>query len=149
MRDFLLIVHIVGAGAWVGANLTQAVVGASFRDADAASSAAWARATARMATALYYPAGAFILATGIALVVDSSVYTFADPFVSLGLLVVLYGFASGWLLFRPKALRVAERLDANDRAGAAPDERVIFIAGAIDTVIIIATITAMVLKWGV
>jgi hypothetical protein len=76
-RDILLVLHIAGAGTWLGANVVQAVVPpmAARRSADVL--AGWYRITSSMASRLYVPAAILILTTGVLMVLDNEAYGLA------------------------------------------------------------------------
>ena len=149
MRDFLLILHIVAAGTWLGANVTQAVVTRRLTVSGGEVAAAWMRSTVAMARYLYIPAGVLALLTGVGLVLVSEVYEFSDVFVSVGLFTVVVGALLGSRVFGPHGERAAAAFEADDpEAGGAATRRVAGF-GMLDTALLLVTITAMVMRWGV
>ena len=56
MFELMLFLHILGAGAWLGANLTRALVGPYLTRAGNNTSAAWHRATVWIGRAVHTPA---------------------------------------------------------------------------------------------
>ncbi len=147
MRTTLLVLHILAAASWFGANVTQGVVTPHFVRAGGASAAQWWRATVRMGRVLYMPATIVVLVSGIFLV-TSGPYGFADLFVSIGFLAVILGAVLGMAVFAPRGRRAADLHESGDSALAAPVERSIAGFGAFDTVVVAVTIVAMVSKWG-
>ena len=97
------------------------------------------------------PAAILIIITGTLLltVVDDSPYEMADMFVSVGFLVVFIGAGMGMAFFPKQSRAAAAAYEAGDTAGAKEIETKINIAGAIDTVLIVIAVIAMVGKWGV
>ncbi len=55
MRDFILFLHILAAGTWLGANIAQLVVNPVMGRIGGAPAAAWMRQTVRMGLVLYAP----------------------------------------------------------------------------------------------
>jgi hypothetical protein len=147
LRTTLLVIHILAAAAWFGANVTQAVVTPHFVRAGGEPAARWWRATVQMGRVLYMPAGIIVLVTGVFLV-TSGPYSFADLFVSIGFLAVIVGVVLGIVVFGPRGRRAAELHESGDSAAAVPVERSIAGFGALDTVVVAVTILAMVAKWG-
>lgn len=150
MRTWLLILHVIGAGTWLGANLTQAVAMPGFVRKGGEAAVQWWRTTAKMGKVLYPPAGVVILVTGVLLVTSSNGgYTFADPFVSVGFAAVIIGAVLGITYFGPRGERAAARRAEGDEAGAEPIEGGIARMGAVDTAVVVVAIVAMVSRWGV
>ncbi|CAN5900846.1 hypothetical protein BH23ACT5_BH23ACT5_12130 [soil metagenome] len=148
MRTTLLFFHIAAAAAWFGANVTQMVVTPHFAKAGGESAARWWRATVDMGRFLYMPASIIVLVTGILLVTTQPAYSFADLFVSIGLLAVVIGVVLGIAVFAPRGRKAAEFHDRGEAASASSVERAIAGFGAFDTLVLGVTILAMVSKWG-
>lgn len=148
MNTFLLFLHIVAVGTWLGASVAQLVLAPRFRNADNASRAAFNLGAVDMGTRLHTPAAVVILITGILLVTNSEAFSFSDPFVSLGLVVVIAGAALGMAVFGPKGRQAAEKLLAGDVTGARALESRISVFGGLDVALLLLTIWAMVAKWG-
>ncbi len=148
MRDLLLWIHIVAVGAWLGGNFTQMMVRPRLEAAGQATAVAWHSASGQMAKVYYSVAGVVILITGVVLVLDSDVYTFADPFVSIGFLAVIVGAAGGIFYFAPLSRRAVQAFtDGNDAEIANVGQR-FTMGAAIDTLIVLGTIFVMVAKLG-
>ena len=151
MRDTLLIIHILAAGAWIGANTVQFFVNPRIGDQGAVIAAYWHRTVVGFMRFLYMPASLIVLITGVLLVtaVDETDFAMSDAFVSMGFVAVIVGAALGMAFFAPQGRKAAAAYDAGDTRGAAAIEKKIAIGGLIDTAIIIVTVVAMVSKWGV
>lgn len=147
-RDILLVLHIAGVGTWFGANIMQAVVPGLIGPTSAAA-ASWFRVTEKLATRLYIPAGVTILVTGILLVLDSSQYGFGSVFVTIGFAAVIIGAVLGSAVFGPKSRAIADALDSGDTVLADKTRATTGQFGALDTLIVLFTIYAMVAKIGV
>ena len=150
MRDTLLIIHILAAGAWIGANVVQLFVNPRINTQDTVIAAYWHRTVVGFMRFLYMPAALIVLITGVLLVtaVDDSPYEMADPFVSMGFVAVIVGAVLGMAFFAPQGRKAADAYDRGDRSGAAAIEKKIALGGLLDTVIIVVTVVAMVSKWG-
>ncbi len=149
MRDFLLVIHILAVGTWIGANVTQFVVTPKLRDQGGAAAAAWMASVVRMGRLLYTPAAIVILLTGIGLVLDSDLYEFEHVFVVLGVLTVIVGGVFGARIFGPKGDQAAQAFGGGDDAtGVAVVNSTVPFA-LIDTALILVTVVAMVGRWGV
>ena len=149
MRDVLLIIHILGAAAWFGANVVQTMVNPTIGRAGSTVAAHWLRTTVKMGTRLYSPAAVVILLSGIGLVlVSEGVYEFSDLFVSVGFLVVIVGAALGMAVFAPTGRKAADAYEAGDTEAVQASEHRLALFGILDTVLLVVVITLMVLRLG-
>lgn len=146
-RDVLLMIHITAVGTWLGANVVQAVV-PGILGPESAAAAAWFRATEKLARLLYIPAGVTVLITGILLVLNSEIYGFGLAFVGIGFAAVVIGAVLGSVVFGPKSLQIAQAIESGDLTAANEVRQVAGRFGALDTLIIVFTIFAMVSKLG-
>lgn len=150
MRTFLLVIHILAAGAWIGANVTQAVVTPRIAKQGGASAATWMQATVTMGRVLYSPAAVVLLVTGFALVLRSgSPYEFEQAFVIVGIAVVVVATFLGIRVFGPGGQRAAAAFEAGNGDGARQIVGRLGLYGLLDTVLAVVAVTAMVAKWGV
>ena len=149
LRDTLLIIHIAGAGVWLGANVVQAVVPPLAASQGKQVLAGWYRITAALSSRLYIPAALTILVTGILLVLRSEVYGFDTPFVGIGMGMIVVGAVLGIVVFDPVGKRVAEEIEAGAEAEARASATRLAGFGALDTLLLLFTIIVMVLRWGV
>lgn len=146
-RDILLVIHIAAAGAWLGANIMQAVV-PGLLGPESSAAAGWFRATEKLSGRFYIPVGVTVLVTGILLVLNSPLYGFDAPFVGIGFVTVVIGAVLGSTVFGPKSVIAAEAIDAGDVTLANKTRGVLGRFGALDTLILLFTIFAMVSKLG-
>lgn len=149
MKTTLLFIHILAAGAWIGTNVVQILVNPRLRAYPADVAAWWMRRTVAFGTRIYTPAAVTLLLTGVFLVIDSSLYEFSDPFVSVGFLMVVIGAALGMLVFGPRGEAAAAAIEAGDDAEVTRLTGTLSTFGLIDSVLLIVTVLAMVSKWGV
>jgi uncharacterized membrane protein len=149
MRNVLLILHILAAGTWFGANMVQLMVNPRIGNAGSTVAAHWLRTTVRLGTRLYSPAAVLILLSGIGLVlVSDGAYEFSDLFVSVGFLVVIVGAALGMAVFAPVGRRAADAYEAGQTQVVQASERRLAMFGMLDTALLIFVITLMVLRLG-
>lgn len=147
-RDILLVLHITGAGAWLGANVVQAVAPPLAARHGEVVMAGWYRITAGLSRRLYMPAAIIILLTGVLLVLESDAYGFDALFVGIGMGMIVVGAVLGIVVFEPGGHRAAEAIEAGDMESARPARARLAGFGLLDTLLLIFTITAMVLRWG-
>jgi hypothetical protein len=146
-RDILLVLHIAGAGTWLGANVVQAVVPPMAARAGTVTLAGWYRITSGMSR-LYIPAAILILVTGVLLVLDSDAYGFGSLFVTIGFGMIVVGALFGQFVFGPGGEKAAEAVEAGDGPAIRKAVGRLTAFGVIDTLLLLFTITAMVLRLG-
>jgi hypothetical protein len=145
-RNILLILHIAGAGTWLGANVVQAVVPTLAAKRSAEVLAGWYRITSAMSSRLYIPAAVIILITGILLVLESEAYGFGTLFVTIGFGMIVIGAVLGSLVFGPGGERAAAAVESGDSVAVRGAVARLTRYGLIDTLLLLFTITAMVIR---
>jgi uncharacterized membrane protein SirB2 len=148
LRDILLVLHIAGAGTWLGANIVQAVAPGMAAKQGPAAAAGWWRIAAGLSTRLYMPAAIVLLATGIWLVSIDEAYGFGATFVTIGFAMIIIGTLLGIFVFERSSVRAADAIDSGDQAGAKALRGRLAGFGILDTLLLLFTITAMVLRLG-
>lgn len=148
MGDFLLFLHIVAAGSWLGASVTQLVVTPALQRTGGAVAAAWMRQTVRIGTAVNTPAAVVLLITGFWMVIRESVYDFEQAFVAIGIVVVIIGGFFGMRIFGPGGREAAALHDAGDSVKAGQLHQRLAMYGAIDAGLLLFAIWAMVTRLG-
>ena len=148
LRDILLVLHIAGAGTWLGANIIQAVAPAMTAKQGPQAAAGWYRVAAGLSTKVYMPASILILATGIWMVLDSEAYGFGTVFVTIGFGMIIIGALLGIVVFGPGSERAAQAIESGDKEAVRSTAGRIAAFGTIDTLLLLFTITAMVLRLG-
>lgn len=148
LRDVLLILHIAGAGAWLGANLVQAMAPPLSARQGPAVQAGWYRIAAKLSSRLYMPAAILILATGIWMVLLLDTYGFDTLFVSIGFGMIVIGALLGIFVFDRGSERAATAIEAGDETAARSATGRLAAFGVLDTVLLLLTITSMVLRLG-
>jgi hypothetical protein len=147
-RNLLLVIHIAAVGAWLGANVIQALVPGLIGPESAAASA-WFRATEKLSGRFYIPVGVTVLLSGILLVLNSEIYSFGSAFVAIGFLAIIVGAVLGSVVFGPKSRAIADAIDSGDTTLARTTRESTGRFGILDTLVLLFTIYAMVAKLGI
>lgn len=145
-REILLVLHIAGAGTWLGANIVQAVVPPMAARQGVATLAGWYRISSAMSGRLYVPAAILILLTGVLLVLENDAYGFGELFVSVGFGMIVVGALLGQFVFGPGGEEAARAVEAEDRLAIRQTVGRLTRFGVVDTLLLLFTITAMVLR---
>lgn len=148
MQNLLLILHILGAATWFGANMVQMVVNPRIGDSGPQVAASWLRTTVKLGRVLYMPAALLILASGIGLVLNSDGYEFSDTFVSVGFLVVIVGAVLGMAVFGPTGRKAADAYESGDTQVVRASERRLAGFGILDSALVLIAIVLMVMRFG-
>jgi hypothetical protein len=149
MRVLLLVLHIVGVGTWLGANVAQLITTRRLVGRGGQVAAAWMDTVVLWGRILYMPASILILATGVALVLDSTVYEFSQAFVSIGFAAVILAAVLGMTVFVMGGRQAAAAFNAGDGAAGNAQVGRLISWGMVDTAVLVFAIIAMVGKWGV
>jgi hypothetical protein len=147
-REILLVLHIAGAGTWLGANIVQAVVPPLAARQGVATLAGWYRMSSALSSRLYVPAAILVLITGVLMVLDSEAYGFGELFVTIGFGMIVIGALLGQFVFGPGGEDAARAIESENRAAIRSAVGRITRFGLIDTILLLFTITAMVLRLG-
>lgn len=147
-REILLILHIAGAGTWLGANIVQAVVPPMAARQGADTLAGWYRISAAMSSRLYVPAAILVLLTGVLLVLQSEAYGFGELFVTIGFGMIVVGALLGQFVFGPGGENAARAIESGDQSAIREAVARLTRFGLIDTLLLLFTIAAMVLRLG-
>lgn len=145
--DIVLLIHVLAAATWFGANVTQFVVSPRMDRIGGAPAAEWMRSTVLMGTRLYTPAAIVALITGIIVALDRE-YSFGSFFITLGFVTVVVGAVLGIRVFGPFGTKAAEAYEAGDEAEAARLSGRLRAFGAFDMALLTITIASMVMTWG-
>lgn len=153
LYQVLLAFHIVAVAIWLGANLAMGLASGRAIGASAEVNSWWAEVQGFMGKTLKNLAFLLLLVTGIGMVFAAKVrgefvIKFSAPFVSVGFLVVIVGGALGGMIFAPGSRRIVESYGTGDTATAKKTIDKLGIVGAIESLVVVATIFFMVFKWG-
>lgn len=148
LRDILLTLHIAGVATWFGANIVQAVAPPLLAKQGSQASAGWYRVTGGLARRLYMPASILILGTGIWMVLINDAYSFGSTFVTFGFAAIVIGALLGIFVFEPGAERAAQAIESGDQGTIRSASGRLAAFGTVDTLILLVTIAAMILRLG-
>jgi uncharacterized membrane protein len=142
----MLILHIAGAGTWLGINVVQAFVPPYAARSGSETLAWWYKTTAVMSARLYMPAAILILVTGTILVLQSDSYGLGSTFVTIGFGMIVVGAVLGMVVFGPSGEAAAAAVESDDEAGLRRAAGRVARYGLVDTLLLLFTITVMVLR---
>jgi hypothetical protein len=149
--NFVLFLHILGAGTWLGANVALAFMGGLIGNASPEVRAWYAQAGEQMAKTVYNVAGVLILATGLIMVIGTAPhgdFAFSSVFVSIGFAAIIVGAVLGITVFAPRNRALAAAIRQGDEAEERRLRATIMQFGMLDTLIVVFTIGVMVYKLG-
>jgi uncharacterized membrane protein len=149
MGEALLFVHIVAVATWIGAGITQLVVGPSMQRKGGPAAAAWMRQTVRLGKVLFSPAAIVVLISGVWMVLREPVYEFEQVFVVIGIVAVLLGAFLGMRVYGPGGEELADLHEAGETADVRVKHRRLLTIGAAEIVFLLFTVWAMVTRLGV
>ncbi len=147
LRELLLTFHIAGAGVWLGANVVQAVVPRMVGPHGPEAAVGWYRVAAKLGNRLYVPASIVILITGIFLVLGADEYGFGTRFVTVGFTMIVVGAVLGVVVFEKGSERAAVAIESADQGLIRSAVMRLSAFGALDTLLLLLTIVAMVTRW--
>lgn len=149
MTELLLVLHILGAATWLGANVALLFLGRRYSTAVGQVAAAHWRSSGAMGKLVQTPAAIVILITGIALVLtDDGGVGFGSTFVSIGFAVIIVGAILGMVVFGPRSEQAAALHESGNTKEAATVVSRLFATATVDTALVVLAIAAMVGKWG-
>ena len=149
MRDLLLVLHIVGVATWLGANMVQFISTKRLVAHGGQVAAAWTSTTLLWGRILYMPAAILVLITGTSLVVDSEGAEFSDAFVSVGFMVIIIATILGIVVVAKIGRRATNAFAADDNETGNAEINKLILWAALDTLLVVVAVFAMVGKWGV
>jgi len=149
MQEFLLVIHIIAAGAWIGTNVVQTVTMRRIMAQGGQPAATWMTSVVYWGRVIYTPAAIVILATGTGMVLNSSLYEFSNMFVSIGFLAVIVAAGLGMTVFGKAGAKAALAFDSGDDAGGRAAAMSVMPWVALDWFVLLFALVAMVYKWGV
>ena len=149
MYEVLLTLHILAAGTWIGASVVQWVTSNKLTAQGGAAAASWHETIAWWGRVVYSPAAVVLLATGIAMVIDSPLWEFSNAFISIGFLAVIAGAAIGITKLAKGSTRAAAAFSAGDDSTGQAEFAATIPWAALDSLIVVVAVAAMVGKWGV
>ncbi len=145
--ELVLLIHILAAAAWFGANVTQMIVNPRMGKIGGVAAAEWMRSTVLMGKVLYGPAAIVALITGIILAIDRG-YSFGSTFITLGFVTVVVGAGLGIRVFGPVGEKVAEAYESDNEAELKSLTAKLRNFGLVDILLLTLAMASMVMTWG-
>lgn len=145
-RDILLVLHVAGAGTWLGANVIQAVVPTRMARQGSEAVTGWYLVAGGLTRVLYIPAAILILVTGVLLVLGDDNYGFGSIFVTIGFGMIIVGGLLGRFVFDPGSKVAAAAIESGEASRIKAAASRLAAWGTADTVLLLFTMTAMVLR---
>lgn len=146
MTETLLIVHILGAAAWIGGGFLTAFLGPRMARAGGETALNWTRAAVDASMKYYMPVGFITLLSGIGLLLVDDDHSWSDAFVSVGLAVVVITALMGSFYMRPAGEKAIEAAESGDFPTAAANGRKLALAGRVVSILLVLTLITMVVK---
>jgi hypothetical protein len=146
LHEVMLVLHIAAVGTWLGANIIQAVVPGLAARQGAEVVAGWYRVTGQLSKRLYMPAAILVLITGIVMVLQHDI-SFGSLFVTIGFATIVISALLGIFVFDPGSKIAAEAVESGDQSRIKAATSRITAFGTVDTLLVLFTITAMVIRW--
>lgn len=115
---------------------------------NAAVVAGWYRVAGQLSKKLYMPAAVVLVITGIVMVLQDDAYGFGSLFVTIGFAMIVVGALLGSFVFDPGSRAAAEAVESGEQSRITAAVRRLVTFGTIDTLLLLFTITAMVVRLG-
>ena len=144
-RNTLLVIHIVGVAAWLGANCTQLFLAPWFAKRSSTDHVAWIEASEVLGRRYYNVAGMIIGVTGVLLVLETG-YDWSAGFVAVGISVIFIGAMLGIFVFTKLARQQAELVLSGNPAAQAIGSKITAFA-VFDTLLVVTAVVTMVTNW--
>lgn len=146
MTEFLLIVHILSAAAWIGGGFLNGFLGPRMAKAGGPVTVAWIGVLIEAARKYFTPAGVLTLLSGIGIVLVDDGHSFTEPFVITGLVVVVVALGIAGAVLTPAATAALASAEEGDFPGAGANGRKAARAGQAITLLLVVAVIVMVLK---
>lgn len=146
MPTAILIVHILAAAAWFGANVVRALLTPRLSKEGGEVAASWHLGAVGLGRTIYMPAAVILVITGSWMVLDLDL-SFGARFVSVGFAAVIIGAILGSAVLAPQGRLAASAHRAGDAAKVRLVERKLGGFNLLDTVVLVVAVVAMVQGW--
>jgi uncharacterized membrane protein len=150
LYEFLKLVHVLGAIAWVGTSIEQQLVGARAMSSNAKGRLAHFVDEAEwVGVRIMTPAAILVVIAGVLMVIESG-WNFSDTWILIGIGLFVLTSLNGMVFLTPQTKRlklsIAER--GEDDASVQALVKRVTLGSRIDLLILIAIVTDMVIKPG-
>jgi uncharacterized membrane protein len=150
LYEFLKLIHVLGAIAWVGTSIEQQLVGARAMSSNAKGRLAHFVDEAEwVGVRIMTPAAILVVIAGVLMVIESG-WNFSDTWILIGIGLFVLTSLNGMVFLTPQTKRlklsIAER--GEDDASVQAFVKRVTLASRIDLLILIAIVADMVIKPG-
>jgi uncharacterized membrane protein len=150
LYEFLKLVHVLGAIAWVGTSIEQQLVGARAMSSNAKGRLAHFVDEAEwVGVRIMTPAAILVVIAGVLMVIESG-WNFSDTWILIGIGLFVLTSLNGMVFLTPQTKRlklsIAER--GEDDASVQALVKRVTLASRIDLLVLIAIVADMVIKPG-
>lgn len=148
LEEVLLLIHILAVMTWLGGGFLVGVFAGRMKTADPQHRLGFARAMRFISTGVFLPAAGIVLAMGVWMVADSSVYDFEQAWVIIGIGVVAVTAAMVPLLFKPTINQGIAAMEAGGGPAVGAIMRRLSVGARIALLLEFIALWAMVVKPG-
>lgn len=148
MSETLLIIHVLSAAAWIGGSFLLGFAGPRMGKAGGPAAGAWVGVVIEAIPKYFVPAAVLTLLSGITIVATEEQWDWADPFVGIGMTVVVVALGIALLNNAPGLRAMLRAAQAGDTPALAASARRVTRGGATIAILLVLTEIAMVLRFG-
>jgi len=148
LSETLLIIHILSAASWIGGSFLLGFAGPRMGKAGGPAAGAWVGVVLEAIPKFFVPAAVLTLLSGITIVATEEQWDWADPFVGIGMSVVVVALGIALLNNAPRLRAMLRAAQAGDTPTLAANARKVMQGGAAIAVLLVLTEIAMVLRFG-
>jgi uncharacterized membrane protein len=150
LYEFLKLIHVLGAIAWVGTSIEQQLVGARAMSSNARGRLAHFVDEAEwVGVRIMTPAAILVVIAGVLMVIESG-WNFSDTWILIGIGLFVLTSLNGMVFLTPqtKRLKLSIAEKGEDDASVQALVKKVTLASRIDLLILIAIVADMVIKPG-
>jgi hypothetical protein len=148
MQHTLLTIHILSAAAWIGGALMFGFAGPRMAKAGGPAAGAWLQVTLDASGKYFMPAAVLVLISGSFLVETNDAWGWGDPFVWLGITILVATIAIGFLVNKPAITAAQTAAASGDMGAAAANARKAASGGQMMVILLIVAEILMVTRFG-
>jgi hypothetical protein len=148
VAEFLLIIHILSAAAWLGGSFLIGFAGPRMAKAGGESLVSWLGVLLEAGTKFFLPAGLLTALSGILIVVVEEHHSWSEVFVGIGLVVAVVVLSIGLFVNGPAGQGALAAIKAGDMPTAVANARKAAIGGIAMMLLLVAAEVSMVLRLG-
>lgn len=146
MAEFWLTIHILAAASWFGAGIFMNALMARLSTQGQQQAVAGISTQTSFISRFFDISAIVTLISGVALVLTVDAWEFSDPFISIGFAGVIITLGIGHGMITPTAKKLAAALAAGNADEAQALGQRMGMLSAVDSLILLLVIIAMVVK---